>query len=628
MLCLYGRAQQTVLLNGISEYELDSSVQYLMDTSRLTPTEVLKKFDARQGRLLPKNYFGVPLQNSFCWLYLRLQNNDVAKRLIFRLKRHDIYHFEAFKKGQSNIDTLFIGGDAYPFSRRSILVGDLCFRVQMAPHEQAELVILMDKRGETLNSFFVLQEESYFYRQIRQDYQGVFFYLGVVFFIFIFNLFLWAKLRDSVHLYYLLNLSAGAANVVGNFGLSLEYLWPNLTHRTSIINTCFLILFLASNLLFMSKFLNLKNHSKFEPYVRYFTYLLFGWLVSTLPVLWFKIVDLPHWVVTGYVYIILFYLIITILLIVSVCIEQWYQKNPYIQIYSLALLVMISFAIAYQLSVAFNGFWIKPADFIIWANLLEVTILAFGLTIRYNTYKQQNHSLLLELSQAQNKLLTTQLNAQESERQRIAADLHDDLGGTLSTIRRRITDIRMNLKDPKAAQDFELLEPLIQKSTDDLRRISHNLMPPEFAHLGLANALKQFIQVIPQSPTHFEFLISGEERKLSMDIELNLYRIVSELVQNILKHAQATKAAVQLIYFDDLLTITVEDNGIGNRLINKSSEIPEVSSGIGLKNSKLRAEYISAKLRIETSAGGTLVILEIPYPPIENDARPHKNTSD
>ncbi len=253
--------------------------------------------------------------------------------------------------------------------------------------------------------------------------------------------------------------------------------------------------------------------------------------------------------------------------------------------------------------------------------LFEILVLLIGLTFRLYAFQQKKQ-------QFENELIAQQIQTQESERQRIAADLHDDLGGTLATIRRRIADIRQNLKDPKAAKDFELLEPLIQKSSDDLRRISHNLMPPEFAHLGLASALQQFVQAIPHTPTHFEFLISGKERKLPMDIELNLYRIVSELVQNILKHAQATRAAVQLIYFDDLLTITVEDNGVGNRLINKLSKISDFSLGIGLKNSRLRAEYIGAKLLMETSAGGTLLILEMPYPPTGNDASPDKNTSD
>jgi signal transduction histidine kinase len=256
--------------------------------------------------------------------------------------------------------------------------------------------------------------------------------------------------------------------------------------------------------------------------------------------------------------------------------------------------------------------------------LIDSLIITFAQSKRFNDLAKERQLFFLELMDTKNQVLQTQ----ESERQRIAADLHDDLGGTLATIRRRIADIRQNLKDPKAAQDFELLEPLIQKSADDLRRISHNLMPPEFAHLGLVNALQQFVQAIPQSPTHFEFLISGKEQKLSVNIELNIYRIVSELVQNVLKHAHATRAAVQLIYFDDSLTITVEDNGVGDRLINKSSEISEISSGIGLKNSKLRAEYIGAKLCMETSGGGTLVILEIPYLPTDNDASPPKNSFD
>lgn len=260
------------------------------------------------------------------------------------------------------------------------------------------------------------------------------------------------------------------------------------------------------------------------------------------------------------------------------------------------------------------------------AFLLIVGIL--GLVFYSNWLNRKKADSELQLAEERKETDSRILQTQESERQRIAADLHDDLGGTLATIRRRIDDIRQNLKDSQAAKDFELLEPLIQKSSDDLRRISHNLMPPEFARLGLVGALQQFVQAIPQSPTHFEFLISGEEQTLNIDIELNLYRIVSELVQNILKHAQATRAAVQLIYFADSLSITVEDNGVGNRLINKWSEIPNSSSGIGLKNSKLRAEYIGATLRMETSAGGTLVILEIPYPPTENDASPHKNTAD
>ncbi|WP_428657211.1 histidine kinase [Runella sp.] len=260
-------------------------------------------------------------------------------------------------------------------------------------------------------------------------------------------------------------------------------------------------------------------------------------------------------------------------------------------------------------------------DYLFYLCVLFLSVLIIvGLAFYSNWLNKKKAESELRLAEERKEANNRIIQTQESERQRIAADLHDDLGGTLATIHRRINDIRQNLQDPKAAKDFNDLEPLIQKSGNDLRRISHNLMPPEFAHFGLAITLQQFIRAIPKQPTHFEFLISGKEQKFPVDVELNIYRIVSELVQNILKHAQATRASVQLIYYANLLSITVEDNGVANRLITKTKTAP----GIGLKSSNLRAEYIGATLRIETNTGGTLVILEILYPS-SNDSTPYKD---
>lgn len=202
------------------------------------------------------------------------------------------------------------------------------------------------------------------------------------------------------------------------------------------------------------------------------------------------------------------------------------------------------------------------------------------------------------------------IQTQESERQRIAADLHDDLGGTLATLRRRLDDIRLLTTDRAVQHAFNEAEPLIQKSSDDLRRISHNLMPPEFERIGLRHTLEQLVRSQPLRPTQFTFSASGVEQKLPLDVELNAYRIVSELIQNINKHACARRAAVQLLYQDAQLTITVEDDGLGNRTLVSAGE----SAGIGLKNSSLRAEYIGATLWRDVSEAGTLVVLDIPYP--------------
>ena len=248
----------------------------------------------------------------------------------------------------------------------------------------------------------------------------------------------------------------------------------------------------------------------------------------------------------------------------------------------------------------------RSLELLLGAAFFEVLFLGTGIGFSYYKTRKAETQLIAKLNQTQAQVIQTQ----ESERQRIAADLHDDLGGTLSTIRRKISDIRLRLTDITIIGAFDNLEPLITKSNDDLRRIAHNLMPPEFERIGVATSIEQLVRAIPAKPVRFEFLISGNEHKLGLETELNLYRITSELIQNILKHARAKRASVQLIYYDTNLTVMIEDDGIGFKIAGGDSS----STGIGLKNSKLRADYIGANLTTETSSSGTMTILEIPYP--------------
>lgn len=235
----------------------------------------------------------------------------------------------------------------------------------------------------------------------------------------------------------------------------------------------------------------------------------------------------------------------------------------------------------------------------------EVIILGIGLG--YKLIRDRNR-YFLGLNTLQKQFTSSIVNTQDAERQRIAADLHDDLGGTLATIRRRLSDIRFKTKIASVARELDELEPLIQKSSDDLRRISHNLMPPEFERIGLSNSLKQFIQDIPSQPTAFQFIVSGEVYRLPLDVELNAYRIVSELVQNVFKHAKASRASVQLLYYPDFLRVVVEDDGIGD----SPEKSYKIAPGMGIKNSILRADYIGASLHRESGEAGTSVILDVP----------------
>lgn len=220
-----------------------------------------------------------------------------------------------------------------------------------------------------------------------------------------------------------------------------------------------------------------------------------------------------------------------------------------------------------------------------------------GLIFRSLRLNKKNAQYVLELMTVKNELSTKVIQTQETERQRLAKDLHDDLGGTLSTIKGQAAN------ENASSETLNLIE----KAIEDLRNVSRNLMPPELQKAGLAGSVHQAIERLRNSSkTEFIFISFGREVRLEADTELNIYRIIGELLNNILKHAGASKGVVQLLYYDDHLLISIEDNGVGIKTEEKNW-------GIGLKNINSRVEYLKAELSIDTGPYGTTVIIKVPY---------------
>ena len=237
--------------------------------------------------------------------------------------------------------------------------------------------------------------------------------------------------------------------------------------------------------------------------------------------------------------------------------------------------------------------------------LFEILVLMLGLGIRYRFFKKESVMLQQKLNQSKVETSHQVLVAQEDERQRIAKDLHDDIGGTLSVLK-GLLSLRV---DHQAVI-------LVDKAVNDLRNISHDLMPSDFERFGLVKSIENQLDKINQSKQiQFDFLVSGEIMAQNLEHELTIYRIANELINNVLKHAKATEASLQLLYMPENLQLIVEDNGVGFH-----SNPPE-SEGIGIKNIHSRAKYIGAKINIDSSARGTIFMIEIPHKKRENTHR-------
>ncbi len=198
--------------------------------------------------------------------------------------------------------------------------------------------------------------------------------------------------------------------------------------------------------------------------------------------------------------------------------------------------------------------------------------------------------------------MVTQIQTQEEERQRLAADLHDDLGATLSAIKGQLEVLHQ--PNDTLAHPIRLME----KAITDLRYIAHNLMPPEFINMGLTEALRETVRTAEAgSAIHFLFITHGQQRRFNTDTELTIYRIAIELINNAMKHAKARSITIQLIFYPDYVSLLVEDDGRGYAV-----EKPTNPVGIGLRNIRSRVTWLKSTLLVDSGKRGTTITLDVP----------------
>ncbi len=209
--------------------------------------------------------------------------------------------------------------------------------------------------------------------------------------------------------------------------------------------------------------------------------------------------------------------------------------------------------------------------------------------------------------------LTSMLEGQETERRRLAKELHDGIGPLMSTIKLNLDGVKTELSDklPKAAKKIAAMEELVQTVATDLRSISHALMPSALIDFGLVTALQNLCMKANEiGETSVEFYHSGVKERLQPNMALGLFRITQELLNNAFKYAQAKTIHVQLIQHKDSIMLTVEDDGVGFAP-EKLKEL--VDKGIGLQNIQTRTQTLGGTVNIETQLGqGVMTTIEIP----------------
>jgi two-component system sensor histidine kinase DegS len=244
-----------------------------------------------------------------------------------------------------------------------------------------------------------------------------------------------------------------------------------------------------------------------------------------------------------------------------------------------------------------------------------IAFLVYRNTKRKQRIAEQDRELQIQktetiLKEKELETINAMVSGQEKERLRLAGELHDNLGSTLATVRMQVENLERNLDkvdDPKAL--LQKTNALVNEAYDKVRSISHQRNSGVMAKDGLLPAVQKLARTV-SSNNSLQVAVQdfGLENRIPNELEITMFRIIQELVTNIIKHAQATEASISLTQHHNELNIMVEDNGKGFK-VGKLEE----KDGMGLGNIERRIEHLEGTMEVDSMLGrGTSISIDIP----------------
>lgn len=255
-------------------------------------------------------------------------------------------------------------------------------------------------------------------------------------------------------------------------------------------------------------------------------------------------------------------------------------------------------------------------NWLIAAGLALLLGAGIAVLLQKNTTKKQQlaeKEAVLKQQRVENLLkeqelvsIDAMIAGQEKERQKVAGELHDDLGSLMATIKLHFDHAKVGKKDPALQNAQKLLEEAYQK----IRGMAHSKNSGVMSDQGLLSAIKNMAKTITETNA-LEVTVEdfGLGERMENSLELSIFRMVQELVANAIKHAEASKVNIQLTQHEDNLNIIVEDNGKGF----DRSKLDKNKSGIGLTNIEKRVEHLEGNFTVDSIVGkGTSILIDIP----------------
>ncbi len=233
-----------------------------------------------------------------------------------------------------------------------------------------------------------------------------------------------------------------------------------------------------------------------------------------------------------------------------------------------------------------------------------IALLAASIVVVHYKHKRRLHQQQLQTMEREKEvqLLHALVQGEEKERGRIARDLHDGVASLLAAVKMQLTSTTINDRE-KTDAGYTRAIALLDEAHHEVRKTSHNLMPEVLLKYGLDKALQRYCAAISNDTLTVEYHSVGKLRPFEEHFELAVYRIIQELLGNVIKHAKASVAQVQLSEHAGMLLVEVEDNGVG---FTSAGSL----TSIGLKSLEARVQALNGSISFQSGKNGLTVNLE------------------
>ena len=594
-----------VLLFLLAHTTLGQRVETFADSTRqLTVTRIKELYTQKQFRQLPENRLKHNNATATHWLHLRLPPG--SRRLQYlEIENPRLNHVAFYQMvGDSLIDQV-ITGDSLPFGTRRFTHYQWVFPVLNDSTQPTDIFVQVAKYGEVLNTRVHLWEPGTFENSGRSRYLLWGVLAGITGIILLLNGIVWLATIDVLYGWFMAIVVVSAFHLGAASGLFFQYLWPNMPiindWYPQTLSAWLIVLFQVH---FMQKFIGqTAQNSRVFRVVNTFKYGIIAATALTIFLLLLRAVPASYFRVL--LLLTLFFSLMVVPLAILSLRERLRQREPIILFYmgitTVQFLTLGLFFVNMALGRAGRPLFDFTNEGLVLTNyLVDLLLLAPGvLYFGFKRYRQENEQLLTTLHQQEQAQSERVIEALEMERSRMAEDLYDDVGAMLSTAIGYVSSVQ---RKPEVREKFPLLTEarrLLDRAVENLRTVSHNLMPKNFAELGLAQSLAETIdKVQAATDIHFQYLVVGTERRLDTSTEVQIFRIAAELINDIMKNSHASEATLQLVFHESHLLLIAEDNG------------PEPPEYINLQS---KVAFLNGKIDSDISPDGVTVVVEIPF---------------